>query len=143
MEIKFRLCLSFLISCMVVVVGHIFYYNSLRAAPQEPRRWLSGDTLWMEIDSLPALPSSPLHDSLGLHLLPLHTQSDMRVDMTPSRPLPRVEFNYYVPYWSIYRRSVTVWGITFSTGQPSPLMPYPAGRSQDATVLSFPLQPPR
>ena len=144
---KFRLLLSVLISSMVVVVGHIFYYHSLRAIAQESHRWQVGDTLWFELDSLPALPSYEeyLRDSLHyLLMLPIHERNELQVEFSPSqKSLPRIEFNYSIPYWSVYRRSVTVWGITFSAGQISPYALYPAGAHQDATVLSFPLQPPR
>lgn len=112
---------------------------------QEPHRWQSGDTLWFEIDSLPLLPSDgALYDSAYMLLLPLHERSELRVEGMPRRELPpRIVFDYSVPYWSVYRRSVTVWGITFSTGQASPFAPYPAGNSLNADVLSFPLQRPR
>lgn len=144
---KFRLLLSVIISSAVVVVGHLFYYSSLRAIAQEPRRWIVGDTLWFELDSVPLLPSYEelLHDSLHyLLMLPLHERNELQVEFSPSRnTLPRIEFNYTLPYWSVYRRSVKVWGITFSAGQVSPYAPYHAGNSLDATVLSFPLQPPR
>ena len=114
------------------------------ASAQEPRRWYSGDTLWLEIDSLPLLPSSgALYDSAFLLLLPLHDRADFRVEQPPHRQLPpRIVFDYSIPYWSVYRRSITVWGITFSTGQASPYSPYPAESSQNANVLSFPLQRP-
>lgn len=94
--------------------------------------------------SLPVLPSAVDGDSLDfLLLMPSHSRQEMRVDLTPHTPqLPHITFDYSVPYWSVYRRSVTVWGITFSTGQLSPFAPYPAAKSQDATVLSFPLQAP-
>ena len=132
---------------MVVVVGHLFYCHSLHAIVQEPRRWSGGDTLWFELDSIPMLPSSEGYqaDSLQyLLLLPIHERNELQVEFSPSpKALPRIEFNYSLPYWSVYRRSVTVWGITFSTGQISPYVLYPAGAHQDATVLSFPLQPPR
>ena len=115
------------------------------ASAQEPRRWYSGDTLWLEIDSLPLLPSDKmLYDSSYLWLLPTHERLEFGVDAMPHRNLPpRMVFDYSIPYWSVYRRSVTVWGITFSTGQASPYSPYPAGESQSANVLSFPLQRPR
>ena len=145
-EMKFRLLLSVVISFAVVVVGHLFYHQSLSASAQEPRRWLSGDTLWLEIDSLPIMPSGGrlYDDSLFMLLLPLHSRSELQVDFTPRREsMPHIEFDYTIPYWSVYRRSVTVWGITFSAGQISPYVIYPAGAHQDATVLSFPLQPPR
>ncbi len=142
---RFRLLLSIVILCVVVLVGHLFYYNSLRAASQEPKRWTAGDTLWFEIDSLPVLPSSANDDSLDfLLLMPSHSRQEMRVDFVPhSQQLPHITFDYSVPYWSVYRRSITIWGITFSTGQLSPFAPYPVAKSQEATVLSFPLQPPR
>ena len=144
---KFRLLLSAFIASVVVCVGHLFYYSSLRAVAQEPNRWMHGDTLWFELDSIPMLPSYEGYpaDSLQyLLLLPIHERRELQVEFLPSpKALPRIEFSYSLPYWSVYRRSVTVWGITFSTGQISPYALYPAGAHQDATVLSFPLQPPR
>jgi hypothetical protein len=49
-----------------------------------------------------------------------------------------IKFEYKLPYWNIYRRSITVWGITFSTGHPDPFVPYPQA-AQSADVLSMPL----
>ena len=143
---KYRLLLSVFISSVVVGIGYMLGYSQLRAVAQEPHRWIHGDTLWFELDSIPMLPSyeSYLADSLQyLLLLPTHERRELQIDFSPSRKsLPRIGFNYTLPYWSVYRRSITVWGITFSTGQASPYSPYPAESSQDATVLSFPLQPP-
>ena len=53
------------------------------------------------------------------------------------------KFDYRLPYWNIYRRSFTRWGITFSTGQPDPFNPYPASNALDASVTSHPLNRPR
>ena len=119
--------------------------NGVSVSAQEPRRWFSGDTLWLEIDSLPLMPSvGGLYDTAYLWLLPLHERAELRIDGSPHKQMPpRIVFDYSLPYWSVYRRSFTVWGITFSTGQASPFLPYPAESSLNANVLSFPLQPPR
>ena len=111
------------------------------AVEQEPQRWQSGDTLWFEVDSLPFLPSDQaIIDSLRWHL-PSHTTPN--APFGPLKPSYRaVKLNYNIPYWSIYRHSITIWGITFSAGQPSPYAPYPAANSLDAEVLSFPLNHP-
>ena len=107
-------------------------------------QWRSGDTLWYEIDSVPYMPAVKwfadsmnrwragmpnIHDR-DVHLSPLHEE------YTP------VKFDYKIPYWSVYRRSITFWGITFSTGQPDPYIPYPEA-AQSAEVLSFPLNHPK
>lgn len=118
-------------------------YDTPSAAAQEPRQWRSGDTLWYEINKIPLLPSPSdmLLDSL-MHRRPalrpyLHPMADsFPHSLHHYAPIP---FDYKIPFWDVYRRSVTVWGITFSTGQASPFSPYPAEQSPDANVLSFPL----
>ena len=118
------------------------YLQSVSA--QQPKRWVAGDTLWLEIDSIPAMPSDVmlLYDSLGANY-PVLNVDIVYPDSLLQNGLPRpVQINYHIPYWSVYRRSVTLWGITFSTGQVNPYAPYPTAAKQDATVLSFPIQPP-
>lgn len=145
MSVRFRILVGVILFLSVVATLSTVYQNVMPVSAQEPRRWVSGDTLWFEIDSLPLLPSDgQVADSAFLLLLPLHDRIDFKTGQMPhSEPLPRVEFDYSIPYWSVYRRSITVWGITFSTGQASPYSAYPAANSLDANVLSFPLQRPR
>lgn len=118
------------------------------AAEQEPRRWQSGDTIWYEIDSIPALPSDAEWDSLQMVWDSLHgdwyppLKDDNVHTLRPSLPA-RVELNYRLPYWNVYRRSFTRWGITFSTGQGDPYNPYPASNALDASVTSHPLNRPK
>lgn len=116
------------------------------AVAQQPKRWVAGDTLWLEIDSIPALPSDAmlLPDSLRvLYPYPLVNIKTTYPDSLLRGRLPdKIPFEYHPAFWSVYRRSVTLWGITLSTGQINPWWPYPAGANHDATVLSFPLQPP-
>ena len=112
---------------------------------QKPRRWIAGDTLWLEVDSIPPLPSEEelMRESL-LMLYPGVEFPKMYPDSLRYYKLPEhISIDYHIPYWSVYRRSITLWGITFSTGQVNPYLPYPAAAAQDASVLSFPLQPPR
>ncbi len=120
--------------------------KSPTSAQQQPRRWISGDTLWYEIDSLPVLPSSlMIYDSIS-HLWIMPSDRDRRLDTSPVRKIPdKIPFDYDLPYWNIYRRSFTIWGITFSTGQASPFSPYvyPSEDYPDAEVLSFPLNRPK
>ena len=118
---------------------------------QKPKRWVAGDTLWLEIDSIPALPSDGLllPDSLRLIYPYPHPYPVVSVNAAYPDSLLRggfsakIPFEYHPSRWSVYRRSVTLWGITLSAGQINPYWPYPAGANQEATVLSFPLQPPR
>lgn len=118
------------------------------ASEQQPRRWRSGDTIWYEIDSIPALPSVKEWDSLQMVWDSLHgdwyppLRDDNVHSLQPSLPA-RVELNYRLPYWNVYRRSFTRWGITFSTGQGDPYNPYPASNRLDATVTSHPLNSPK
>ena len=116
------------------------------AAEQQPRRWQSGDTIWYEIDSLPAYPSPAEWDSLHMVWDSLH--GDWIVPIAPPEKLApylpaSFKFDYRLPYWNVYRRSFTHWGITFSTGQPNPYNPYPASNALDASVTSHPLNKPR
>ena len=110
------------------------------ASAQQPRRWQSGDTLWYEIDSVPYLPSaSPFADSMNLGLYDINYLHDRTLATSPQHEQDGpIKFEYKLPYWNIYRRSITVWGITFSTGQPDPFVPYPQA-VQSADVLSMPL----
>ena len=114
------------------------------AVAQRPKRWVAGDTLWMEIDSIPALPSDAmlLRDSMVVAFPELDIDV-VYPDSLLRNGLPEhIQLDYHIPYWSVYRRSVTLWGITFSTGQANPYSPFPAEAKQDATVLSFPIRPP-
>lgn len=118
--------------------------STSRAMAQKPRRWIAGDTLWMEVDSIPLLPSSEQLVQESLWMLSRAAEfSVLHPDSQQYLKLPEhITIDYSIPSWSIYRRSITLWGITFSTGQISPYSPYPSSK-QDASVLSFPLQPPR
>ena len=107
-------------------------------------QWRSGDTLWYEIDSVPYMPAVKwFADSMtrwragmpNIHDRDLHS-SPLHEEYAP------IKFDYSIPYWSVYRRSITFWGITFSTGQPDPYQPYPEA-AQSAEVLSFPLNRPK
>lgn len=65
-------------------------------------------------------------------------REDMHYDLSPSHPQPTyTPVEFYLPQWSIYRRSFTMWGITFSTGHASSGVP--SGAEPTAEVLSFPL----
>ena len=110
------------------------------ASAQQPRRWRSGDTLWYEIDSVPYLPSaSPFADSMNLGLYDINHLHDRMLSTSPQHgQYGPIKFEYKLPYWNIYRRSITFWGITFSTGHPDPFVPYPEA-VQSADVLSMPL----
>ena len=107
---------------------------------------MSGDTLWYEIDSLPTMPSEGwAFDSMAYRWFalpnPLH---DRNLDTSLERPrYEKIRFEYKIPVWDVYRRSITIWGITFSTGQASPLSPYPSEDYPSAEVLSFPLNRPK
>lgn len=123
-------------------------YAIKTATAQEPQRWQSGDTTWYEIDSIPYLPSVRDRDSLIMVGDSLHKAwyPPMQLDNIHQQifTLPAsAKFTYRLPYWNVYRRSFTHWGITFSTGQPNPYNPYPASNALDATVTSHPLNRPR
>ena len=103
-------------------------------------QWRSGDTLWYEIDSIPYLPSvSPLADSMLRWHIGAPNIHDRDISSSPlHEEYAPIKLDYNIPYWSVYRRSITFWGITFSTGQPDPYVPYPEA-SQSADVLSMPI----
>ena len=138
------LSLLFLAAICVVLFSR---YLTMSVTAQQPRRWLSGDTLWYEIDSLPSLPSrrDMLLDTLRLRWPALSSPSNGSIDSFPQHQphYAPIHWDYKIPFWDVSRRSVTVWGITISTGQVSPFSPYPAEGSLDANVLSFPLPPPK
>lgn len=116
------------------------------ASAQQPRRWQSGDTVWYEIDSIPYLPSAAERDSLLMLWDSVHGSWHPPLDNVhqPQPTLPASSTFYYrLPYWNVYRRSFTLWGITFSTGQSNPYNPYPASNTLDATVISHPLNRPK
>ena len=118
------------------------------ASAQEPKRWKNGDTIWYEIDSIPYLPSTQEQDSLRMLGDSLHGAwyPPMLLDNVhqPSLTLPATaKIDYHLPYWNVYRRSFTYWGITFSTGQPNPYNPYPESNALDASVISHPLNRPK
>lgn len=109
------------------------------AVAQQPRTWLSGDTLWYEIDSIPYLPSSTLPDSMFRWQDGIQHIHDRDIITTPQHErYSPIKLDYKIPYWSVYRRSITIWRITFSTGQPDLYQPYPEA-AQSADVLSMPL----
>lgn len=131
-----------LIVSLLFLMTFVMYRTPSSA--QEPRRRMGGDTLWFEIDSM--VDFEPHHQDTSLFRweppidIGHHDQSyHSLVEATPQR----VKFEYEIPLWSVYRRSIRLWGITFSTGQPSPFAPYPAQNEQDASVLSFPIPKPR
>lgn len=148
----------------LIILGALFFdfydrqqpypraHANLWAAEQEPRRWHSADTLWWEIDSLPALPSPEAMDSLqiawdSLHgvwhppLQPIANKDNVHsAEYTPAKA---AGLDFRLPYWNVYRRSITRWGITFSTGQPNPYNPYPQSNALNAAVDSHPLNRPR
>ena len=129
-------------------VKEVKRYTIKTAVAQEPRRWQSGDTTWYEIDSIPYLPSVVDSTSLALQWDSLHGTwyPPLQIDNVHNQifTLPAsAKFNYRLPYWNVYRRSFTHWGITFSTGQPDPYNPYPASNALDASVTSHPLNRPK
>lgn len=143
---KLRYIFSFVIVATALALMLATLRKNPTSAQPQPRRLVSGDTLWYEIDSLPVLPSSlMIYDSIS-HRWILPSDRDRQLRTSPVRVIPeRIPFDYEIPYWSVYRRSVTLWGITFSTGQASPFAPYvyPSEDYPDAEVLSFPLNRPR
>ena len=104
------------------------------------RQWRSGDTLWYEIDSMPYLPSVPAFaDSMMRWHIGAPSIHDRDISSSPlHEEYAPIKLDYKIPYWSVYRRSITLWGITFSTGQPNPYIPYPEA-AQSADVLSMPI----
>lgn len=124
-------------------------YSAIEVTAQQPRRWLSGDTLWYEIDSLPFMPSARdmfidtlLHHRSALTTRPLSLEDSFPQHAPHYAP---IRWDYKIPFWDISRQSVTVWGITFSTGQVSPFTRtlYPAEDYPSADVLSFPVPAPK
>lgn len=103
-------------------------------------QWRSGDTLWYEIDSVPYMPAVKLFaDSVNHWRVGEPNIHDRDIISSPQHEqYAPVKLDYKIPYWSVYRRSITFWGITFSTGQPDPYQPYPEA-SQSAEVLSVPI----
>ena len=145
MKVKYLILSIVILAAICAVV--FSRYSAIEVTAQQPRQWQSGDTLWYEIDSLPAMPSprDMLIDTL-LHRWPaLYPKPQSMSDSFPSHTphYAPVRWDYKIPFWDVYRRSVTVWGITFSTGQASPLSPYPAEDYPSANVLSFPVPPPK
>ena len=126
----------------------LYALRSASASEQEPRRWQRGDTTWYEIDTTIKLPAYQEWDSLHMAWDSLHgewypsLQNDNVHSQTPLLP-SGIQFDYRLPYWNVYRRSFTRWGITFSTGQPDPYNPYPASNNLDAAVTSHPLNRPK
>ena len=111
---------------------------------QEPKRWISGDTLWLEIDSMVEFVPHHQDTSLFRWTPPLEIGDHLPPhDVMPSEELRSVTFEYKIPQWSVYRRSIRLWGINFSTGQPSPFASFPQQNEMDAEVLSFPITKPR
>jgi hypothetical protein len=137
--------LTTLVVAAAAVILSLLYDNPTVVA-QEPRRWMSGDTLWYEIDSLPTMPSEGwAFDSMAYRWFALPDYlHDRNLGTSPERPrYEKIRFEYKIPVWDVYRRSITLWGITFSTGQASPLSPYPSEDYPSAEVLSFPLNRPK
>lgn len=131
-----------LIVSLFLFMAFVMRHNSTQA--QEPRRWISGDTLWLEIDSMADFQPHHQDTSLFKWEPPIEITHQGNLDHSLMEASPRVvRFEYQIPYWSVYRRSFRLWGIHFSTGQPSPFAPYPAQNEQDAEVLSFPIPKPR
>ena len=116
-----------------------------RASAQEPLRRQSSDTLLGGrdsmlgglsldgVDSLPRVWHIPMHHAVTLNNEPVWKDSTFHFE----------PFYFHLPYWNVYRRSFTVWGITFSTGQPNPYNPYPQSNALDASVDSHPLNRPK
>ena len=136
----------------VLIVSTLFIMAfAMRATPslaQEPKRWISGDTLYWEIDSL--MEFVPHHQDTALYRWePMIEIGDGSVyywiegDSLSNKTPLNIEFEYKIPKWSVYRRSFRLWGISFSTGQPSPFAPFPAQNEQNPEVLSFPIPKPR
>ena len=111
---------------------------------QEPKKWISGDTLWLEIDSMVEFVPHHQDTSLFRWTPPLEIGDHLPPhDVMPSEELRSVTFEYKIPQWSVYRSSIRLWGINFSTGQPSPFASFPQQNQMDAEVLSFPIPKPR
>jgi hypothetical protein len=86
----------------------------------------------------PPIPEIPLVD-IRQFRPPLRVEpADMHYDLSPVHPLPQpVAVEFRLREWELLRRDVTLWGITFSLGQPS--WPLIQGEEPSAEVLSFPL----
>lgn len=100
----------------------------------------SGDTLFIADDTLVTGVSVP-HGRLFYRFFPEKgVVEELHVAYPDGgRPLPVVRVRYRLPQWSVYRRSVTKWGVTFSAGKAPLRAPYPAAAALDAEVLTFPL----
>lgn len=127
---------------------NIYAMRQAAAAEPQHRQRQGSDTLWYEIDSTPYYPSARYLDSLNS--LWKSTHGDLAPSITtdnvhqPLMQLPAgIRPSLHLPYWSVYRRSFTRWGITFSTGQPNPYNPYPESNALDAAVTSHPLNRPK
>ena len=110
----------------------LWAFLSPQSEPQElPRTDTpSADTLPIPLPKSHHAP--PIYAPLAL------PPADMHYDLSPSHPAPAyLPARYDLSEWSIYRRSITLWGITFSTGHASAGVP--SGAEQSAEVLSFPL----
>lgn len=86
----------------------------------------------------PSIPEIPIVDVRQFRP-PLRVEpADMHYDLSPAHPLPKpVDVDVHLPQWDVYRRSITLWGITFTFGQPS--WHNIEGEEPSAEVLSFPL----
>ena len=95
---KFRFLLSVILFLSFLAAVRAVCRDVASASAQEPRRWYSGDTLWLEIYSLPVLPSDGMwYDSSYLWLLPTHERLEFGVDAMPHRNLPpRMVFDYSI-----------------------------------------------
>ena len=144
-----------LISVALVALFYFWRCGSPQVAAQQSEaarkqgrellhQWRSGDTLWYEIDSVPYMPSAKwFADSMHRWQVGAPNIHDRDIYSSPlHEEYPPIKFDYKIPYWSLYRRSITFWGITFSTGQPNPYLPY-SEAAQSAEVLSFPLNNPK
>ena len=89
---------------------------------------------------MPYLPSVPAFaDSMMRWHIGAPNIHDRDISTSPlHEEYAPIKLDYKIPYWSVYRRSITLWGITFSTGQPNPYIPYPEA-AQSAEVLSMPI----
>lgn len=100
------------------------------AVSQEPERTATKPSY--------SIPEIPIVD-IRQFRPPLRVEpADMHYDLSPSHPLPRpVDVEVHLSEWDVYRRSVTLWGITFTLGQPA--WRSIEGEEPSAEVLSFPL----
>lgn len=116
-----------------------------RASAQEPLSRQGGDTLLSRRDSVLGGGLLGGVDSLSRewHIPMRHDVISYEEVVRPDSVSHQRLFYYHLPYWNVYRRSFTVWGITFSTGQPNPYNPYPQSNALDASVDSHPLNRPK